>query len=142
MARDESHVVERTDAGADRGPEAIDQESRDARRARPREALLGLLEVEREVARLVAPDAREQLRQHGVAGAIGEQLIRGERGDLVDRAPRHVDGDEIGPRARDHRHDRRLEALRERHAAAAAIGRRMPGGVEEAAERVAVEVSS
>src|SRR5262249_53893305 len=75
MARDESHVVDWTDAGADRRPEAIDQEPRDARRAGPREAPLRLLEVEREVARLVATDAREQLRQHGMAGALGEQLV-------------------------------------------------------------------
>ena len=60
-------------AAADRRPEAVDQEARDARRARPPSAALGLLEVEREVACLVAHDAREQLGQHRMAGDVGSR---------------------------------------------------------------------
>ena len=120
VAREEAHLVERTHAAADRRPEALDQRARDARRAGPREAPRGLLEVEGEVACLVARDAREQLLEHRVAGEHRQALVAGERRQLVDRAPRHVDGDEVRPRAGDQRHGHRLDALDERRARAAA----------------------
>src|SRR5262249_23144007 len=120
-------------------PEAVDDEAGDPRGAGAGEAALGLLEVEREVTGLVADDAGEEIVQDRVILGGGEELVAGERRQLVDRAPGHVHGDEVGPRLRQQRRRRRLDALGEARARATALRRRMAGGVEEAAERAAVE---
>ena len=83
MLRHETGVVGRGDAAADRRPEAVDEHARDPRCARSRKAPLGVLEVKGEVTGFVAHDAAEEVRQHGVIGAIGELLVAGERRELV-----------------------------------------------------------
>src|SRR5438045_3103917 len=102
VAREEAHLLVGLHAAAHRRPEAVDEEARQARRARAREPALGLPVVEGEMPRLVAHDAGEELAQDGVAGYLGEALVADQRGELVDRAPGHVHADEVGPEPGDH----------------------------------------
>src|SRR5438093_3541813 len=61
VLRHELELARHADAAADRSPEVVDEEARDAGGGRAPQALLGLTAVEAEVARLVAHDALAQI---------------------------------------------------------------------------------
>src|SRR5215470_15705154 len=118
VLRHELELTRRADSAADRSPEVVDEEARDAGGGRGPQSLLGLTVVEEEVAGFIAHDPLEQLAQHRVLGDGSESEVARQRRELVDGAPGHVDRTEVGPRARQHRRRARLQPLRERLPAA------------------------
>ena len=84
------------DARAHRGPERPQRPAHDLPGAGVGgQARLGLGAVEGEVAALVLDHLGQHLVQDGVRAAPLEHVVAGQRGELVDRAPGHVQGDEV-----------------------------------------------
>ena len=127
------------DAAPDRRPEALDDGARDASGRRTLQAVFGLLEVEVEVPRLVEDDAIEQIVQHGMVDQAREAAIASQRRELVDRAPGHVDGDEVWPGQREPGREARLDGLAQAPPRARTHLEVVPSGSDEAGERDPVE---
>ena len=73
--------------------------------------------VEVDVPAFLAHDPAQQLRQHRVVGLGGEAAVAGLGRPFVDRAPRHVDGDDVPGHRRGEGEHHRLERVPAGHAA-------------------------
>ena len=90
MGHNLTHLALRPDPASDRGPETIDEETREAADGWTLQPLPRLPVVEREVPCFIAHDASQQFGQDGMSGDLGESAVGGERGELVDGSPGHV----------------------------------------------------
>jgi len=136
---DERDLVIGLHAASHGRPEAIDQEARHPLDGGPSEPRLRLVVIEAEVAGLVADDASEEVDEHRVRRELGESLVAGERGELVDGAPDHVHGGKVRPCARQDAHGLLLEPTDQVPPRALSHDRRMTRCGEEARERPPVE---
>src|SRR5262249_58493077 len=99
VLRHELELTRRADPAADRSPEMVDEEARDAGGHRGPQPLLGLTIVEEEVAGVVADGPLEQRAQHRVPRAGFSAGVAPQRRAAAVRRPRRLGSPGDGPRA-------------------------------------------